>query len=64
MKYVKYKGRVYREMDTNKQELEKRLKILSGELPHFEAANDRDRVKDIEEEIEEIKECLRKVTSA
>lgn len=64
MKYVKYKGRVYREMDTNKQELEKRLKILSGELLHFKAANDRDRVKDIEEEIEEIKECLRKVTSA
>ena len=64
MKYVKYKGRVYRAIDTNRQELEKRLKILLGELSHFKAANDKDRVEDIEEEIEEIRECLRKITSA
>lgn len=64
MKYVKYKGRVYRAIDTSKQELEKRLKILLGELPHFKAAGDKDRVEDIEEEIKEIRECLRKITSA
>lgn len=63
MKYIKYKGQIYRAIDENRQELEKRLKILLGELPHFETANDKDRVKDIEEEIKEIRECLRKITS-
>lgn len=63
MKYIKYKGQVYRAIDENRQELEKRLEILLGELPHFKAANDKDRVKDIEEEIKEIRECLRKITS-
>lgn len=63
MKYIKYKGQIYRAVDTNKQELEKRLKILLDELPHFKAANDKDRVEDIEEEIKGIRECLRKVMS-
>lgn len=58
MKYIKYKGRVYRAVDANKQELEKRLEILLGELPHFKAANDKDRVEDIEEEIKEIRKRL------
>lgn len=58
MKYIKFKGRVYRAVDENKQELEKRLNLLLGELPHFKAANDKDRVEDIEEEIKEIREKL------
>lgn len=58
MKYIKYKGRVYRAIDENKRELEKRLEILLGELLHFKAANDKDRVEDIEEEIKEIRKKL------
>lgn len=58
MKYIKYKGRVYRTIDIDKQELEKRLNLLLGELPHFKSANDKDRVEDIEEEIKEIRKRL------
>lgn len=47
-------------IDVDKKELEKRLEILLGELPHFEAANDKDRVEDIKEEIKEIREKLRR----